>query len=136
MNQNIAIFQRTFCTTRENNLLFRPQQQQILKSHHPDATTAQDFQLSVNGKKEISNRSGPIIIRYLILAWIDDDLKIAILDLDQGKSIKKIRAQNQLKIHPSKKDKLILLMMNNQFKALIINFAKNRPLKIGLDEIE
>ena len=50
MNQNIAIFQRTFCTTRENNLLFRPQQQQILKSHHPDATTAQDFQLSVNGK--------------------------------------------------------------------------------------
>ena len=41
MNQNIAIFQRTFCTTRENNLLFRPQQ--ILKSH-PDATTCTVFE--------------------------------------------------------------------------------------------
>ena len=31
---------------------------------------------------------------------------------------------------------IVELMMNNQFKALIINFAKNQPVKIRLEEIE
>ena len=33
----------------------------------------------------------------------------------------------------AKKDNL---MLNNQFKAFSINFVKNQPMKIGLEEIE
>ena len=31
---------------------------------------------------------------------------------------------------------VVELMLNNQFKAFRINFAKNQPKKIGLEEIE